>query len=59
MSNHVSKIDMRHLDGGGGCPFVYMSSVNCAMFLPGPEVQYICECGSNEPRPKVRGVKNE
>lgn len=59
MSDHVSKIDMRHLNGVVGCPFVYMSSVNCARFTPRPDVQYICECDGNRPRPKIRGVKNE
>lgn len=59
MSNHVSKIDMRHLNGVGGCPFVHMSHVNCARFKLRQGIQYLCECDGNRPRPKVRGVNNE
>ena len=58
MSDHVSKIDMRHRNGVGGCPFKYMYSVNCARFKPGPLVQYICECDARRPAPKQRGVSN-
>jgi len=55
MRNHVSKIDMRHLDGEGGCPFIGMSSVRCIDMRGCTGIQYVCECEANKPATQSRG----
>ena len=58
-SKHVSKIDMRHLDGEGGCPFIGVSSVGCIWMKDRAGIQYVCECRANEPAIQSVVIKNE
>jgi len=49
-----SKIDMRHLNGKGGCPFIGNLSVRCTWNKSNKEGQYVCECDATKPAPQDR-----
>lgn len=49
---HESKIDMRHLNGMGGCPFKHMLNVVCVG--QSRSGQYRCECLGRAPAAQSR-----